>query len=161
MSHQDNSLAEKSSTPDGETTSSGVLLAIGLSILAFLATTYNYWQSRHQNNNVSNIVVLDFDMIGAKLMTQGLSSNTDEVLAKTQQLGQFVDELSANGTIVINKNSVIAAPNHLDMTQLVMDKLGLPNTAKPNHSDNHQLNDLPQQPQQPKKEADGLDASLD
>lgn len=141
----------------------GGIFAIGLAVIALLASGYNYWQMRNQvQNETANVVVVDFDSIGGRLL---LSGDSNEVLTKTQALRDKLNALSAQGVVVLQKQSVVTAPATLDITDQLSQELGLPqvpNLSQPVVAGASVPNmPTPQQGIGVTKETDGLDASLD
>ncbi|MBQ9183804.1 MAG: hypothetical protein IJV56_05260 [Neisseriaceae bacterium] len=140
---------------------SGSIFAIGLAIIALLGTGYNYWQMKNQavNETATNVVVVDFDSIGSRLL---MSGDSNEVLTKTQSLQDKLNELSAQGVVVLQKQSVVTAPAELDITDQLSQELGLSKTPNiPQSAPTVSQFDTPIPQGTITKETDGLDASLD
>ena len=140
----------------------GGIITAFIAIIALLVSGYNYWQLRQQQpQNTPNVVILDFDQIGSRLLLQQ-GNNSNEMLAKTQQLQQGLSNLSNDGTIILQRQSVIAAPVELDITEQMATELGLTKPITQNNHSTTPSNPLPTPvPQAQKLETDGLDASLD
>ena len=139
------------------------MFAIALAIIALLACGYNFWKMQNMGQGeVANVVVVDFDSIGGRLL---LSGDSNEVLTKTQALRDKLNALSAQGVVVLQKQSVVTAPATLDITDQLSQELGLPqvpNLSQPVVAGASVPNiPTPQQGIGETKETDGLDASLD
>lgn len=95
----------------------GSIIAIGLSLIAFIGTVYNYWQARNRVDD-QRIVVVDFEQLANSISSKNDISKIEDFKSKLQQL-------SNQGVIVLHKESVMSYPNELDITQQLVSELGL------------------------------------
>lgn len=145
----------------------GNVLAIGLSIIALGLAVYLWYFQPNQPSN--NIAVVDTQVLVSAMVSREMANGTnpDELSNKLGQLNAHLDRLAENGTILLQKSSVVSAQGVADLTEQI---------AKDMNIDIHNIQMPPptntpiRQPESPVQPNDsdtatmmnnGLDASLD
>lgn len=120
-------------SPSRQTGGNGNTLLTVLVVLAVLLGGYSFYRTIFPSHAAGGIAVVDSDRLAAAYLQEALANIQSDSPEQAQQklaaqlagIQTKLDELAADGRIVVRKSAVLTYPPEADMTEQVAAELGI------------------------------------